>query len=119
MQFIGQWAWSAPEAQEIGNMIASDVYSLGLIILQLLFGCPDTEREYVCVQKCVCVLHVYVCICMYVGNRIACDGYAVGLVIYIHIYIYLYIRAYTYKHLVCICPGTLSENFCVHARVWV
>jgi len=42
-QLIGQWAWTAPEAQELGNMTASDVYALGLIILQLLSGCEDSD----------------------------------------------------------------------------
>jgi len=34
---MGQWAWAAPEAQELGNATASDVYALGLIILQAHF----------------------------------------------------------------------------------
>jgi serine/threonine protein kinase len=46
-QLMGQWAWTAPEAQELGNMPASDVYALGLIILQLLAGCDDTDLPLV------------------------------------------------------------------------
>lgn len=42
-QVVGQWAWSAPEAQTAGNMPASDVFALGLIILQLIFGCEDAS----------------------------------------------------------------------------
>eukprot|EP00960_Hanusia_phi_P068448 766850-Hanusia_phi.AAC.3 len=41
-QVVGQWAWSAPEAQELGNMAASDIYSFGLILLQMLSGCEDS-----------------------------------------------------------------------------
>jgi len=42
-QLMGQWNWTAPEAQELGNMTSSDVYALGLIILQLLSGCDDSD----------------------------------------------------------------------------
>lgn len=42
-QLMGQWAWTAPEAKELGNMVSSDVYALGLIILQLISGCDDSD----------------------------------------------------------------------------
>lgn len=42
-QLMGQWTWTAPEAQELGNMTGSDVYALGLIILQLLSGCDESD----------------------------------------------------------------------------
>ena len=35
-QLVGQWVWSSPEAQELGNVPASDVYSFGLILLQVI-----------------------------------------------------------------------------------
>ena len=46
-QLMGQWAWAAPEAQELGNSTASDVFALGLIILQLLSGCDDADLSVV------------------------------------------------------------------------
>ena len=51
-QLMGQWAWTAPEAQELGNMPASDIYALGLVMLQLLSGCDDSDLPVVRASAC-------------------------------------------------------------------